>query len=84
MTRLLTQVTATLMAVPGGVENALHLDFTCHLIGDKGMVALSRVVARCSGLVSLTLVGNGIRDEAALTVRFRPLALYTGAFPYNP
>ena len=65
-------VAATLMAVPGGAESATQLDFSLHLVGDRGMVALSRVLSSCSGLVSLVLTGNGIRDEAALTVRRSP------------
>ena len=77
------QVAATLMAVPGGVEGASYLDFTCHLIGDKGMVALCRVLSRCSGLVTLTLVGNGIRDEAALTVYLQSLVLVFTAQLFN-
>lgn len=35
---------------------------------DRGVVALTRVLRRCTRLTSLHLSGNGIRDEATLTL----------------
>ena len=42
------------------------LDLSYHLIGDKGMLAVGKVLQTWVTLTTLVLKGNGIRDEAAL------------------
>ena len=88
------KVAVTLSSVPmeNGAPSGTKLNLKEHLIGDKGMLALSRVLQswpqvmaapagllvlvghltpRCCQLTSLNLAGNGLRDEAALTLSVR-------------
>eukprot|EP01043_Picozoa_sp_COSAG02_P016274 COSAG02_NODE_712_length_18122_cov_6.792321_17_plen_112_part_00 len=44
------------------------LDLSYHLIGDKGMLAVGKVLQKWVALTTLVLKGNGIRDEAALVL----------------
>jgi hypothetical protein len=50
------------------VRQGEMLDLSYHLIGDKGMLAVGKVLQTWVALTTLVLKGNGIRDEAALVL----------------
>jgi hypothetical protein len=56
------------VAMEGGIPMGDRLDLSHHLIGDKGMLVVGKVLGSWPALTTLVLRGNGIRDEAALVL----------------